>query len=198
MIQGDASWLALKCGKITGSRFHAAMDVNKRTGKPNASRRALVKTLREEIATGIPEHVEPNIYMAHGKKLEPEARRLYGFMTGRELIVPAFIHSAALEYVGFSPDGIFGDYGMIEIKCPYMEARHLRTVESKCVPDEYVPQVQGGLFVTGRAWIDYCSYFPSLGIEIVRVQRDDAFIARLAQACVDVWDEVQSNNRSVA
>lgn len=192
MEQGDPKWLALRCGKITGSRFRAVMDIQKRTGHPNAARRKLIETLRQEIRTGVPEYTEPNEFMRHGTAMEPLARKAYEFLHDCVCDVPAFIAHRALDYIGFSPDGLIGDDGMIEIKCPYVEARHTRTIESQQCPGEYWPQVQGGLWITDRPWCDFVSYFPSISVEVVRVERDDRYIARLASECTKVWDEANT------
>lgn len=198
MEQGSAEWLALRCGKITGSRFRAVMDLNKRNGQPNAARRALVATLRMELATGEPEHVEQNEYMAHGSAMEPFARRAYEFARDCACHVPAFIAHPTLPYVGYSPDGLVGEDGIIEIKSPALEARHMRTVESQRCPDDYYPQVQGGLWVSGRQWCDFISYFPEISVEIVRVERDESFINRLAAECAAVWTEVNNAQEKAA
>jgi putative phage-type endonuclease len=192
MEQGSPEWLALRCGKITGSRFRAVMDLNKRNGQPNAARRRLVDVLRDELATNVPEYIEPNEYMAHGSAMEPLARRAYEFLRDRTCDVPAFITHPTLAYVGYSPDGLVSDDGLIEIKSPALEARHMRTVESRKCPDDYYPQVQGGLWVTGRQWCDFISYFPEISVEIVRVERDEDFINRLAAECAAVWTEVNT------
>jgi len=190
VIQGSPEWLALRCGKITGSRFRAVLDLNKRTGQPNKPRRDLVQTLRMELATGEPEYVEPNDYMAHGTAMEPMARAAYEFLRDCECVVPAFVCHPSLPYVGYSPDGLIGDDGLVEIKSPAMEHRHTRTRDSRQCPDDYLPQVQGGLWVTGRQWADFVSYFPSISVEIVRVERDEHYINRLAAECAAVWAEV--------
>lgn len=192
MEQGSPEWLALRGGRITGSRFRAVLDLNKRNGQPNASRRQLVATLRMEISTGEPEYVEPNEYMAHGSAMEPFARKAYQFARDCACEVPAFICHPSLPYVGYSPDGLVGDDGLIEIKSPALEARHMRTVESRKCPDDYLAQVQGGLWVTGRQWCDFVSYFPEISVEIVRVERDETFINRLAAECAAVWTEANN------
>jgi hypothetical protein len=68
----------------------------------------------------------------------------------------------------------------------------MRTVESRKCPDDYYPQVQGGLWVTGRQWCDFVSYFPEISVEIVRVFRDEDYINRLAAECAAVWTEVNT------
>lgn len=198
IVQGSDAWLALRCGKITGSRFKAAMDRNKRTGEPNKARRDLVATLQMELVTGLPEYVKPNEYMEHGTAMEPKARLAYEFLRDCRCVVPAFIHHPSLPYVGFSPDGLVGDDGMIELKSPFLEPRHTRTVESQKCPDDYYAQVQGGLWVAEREWCDFVSYFPSISVEIVRVYRDEEYIKRLADECASVWAEVQRTQEEVA
>lgn len=195
MEQGSPEWLALRCGKITGSRFRAVMDLNKRNGQPNAARRRLIETLRHELATGEPEYVEPNEYMAHGTAMEPLARKAYEFARGCVCEVPAFVQHPELPYIGYSPDGFPCADGLIEIKSPALEPRHMRTVESQACPEDYYPQVQGGMWVAGRQWCDFVSYFPSISVEIVRVERDEQFISRLAAECAAVWSEVTSAQR---
>jgi putative phage-type endonuclease len=197
MEQGSQEWKLMRCGRITGSRFKAVMALNKRTGLPNKPRRDLVAILGQEIATGCPEEVEVNEYMAHGTAMEPLARQAYEFARDVVCDVPAFLIHPERPYVGYSPDGLVGDDGLIEIKSPALVHRHTRTVESQKCPDDYYPQVQGGLWVTGRQWADFISYFPSISVEIVRVPRDEAFINRLADECASVWSEVINAQESI-
>jgi predicted phage-related endonuclease len=83
--------------------------------------------------------------------------------------------------IGYSPDGLVGDQGLIEIKSP-RQKHHLRSLLSDDVPAEYVPQVQTGLAVTGRHWCDYISYAPGLPLFVRRCERDDVVIAQLITA----------------
>ena len=91
-----------------------------------------------------------------------------------------------------------GDDGLIEIKSPALEPRHTRTVTSQKCPDDYYPQCQGGLWVTGRTYCDFISYFPSISVEIVRVYREEEFINRLEAECAAVWADVQTALESKA
>ena len=190
MIQGDAEWLAIKAAKISGSRFADVLALNKRNGTPNKPRRALIENLRHERITGVLTPVEVNEYMAHGSAMEPLACAAYEFIRDCKVAHVAWLPHPDLDYIGFSPDGLVGDDGIIEIKSPALEPRHMRTVESRKCPDDYLPQCQGGLWVTGRQWCDFISYFPSISVEIVRVERDEAFIQRLAAECAAVWSQV--------
>ena len=191
MQQGDAEWLAIKAGKISGSRFKDVLALNKRNGKPNKPRLDLIADLRRERETGVLTSIEPNEYMAHGTRCEPIACALYAFTFDAEVAHAAWIPHPTLPYVGFSPDGLIGDDGMVEIKSPALEPRHQRTVESGRCPEDYLPQVQGGMWVTGRQWCDFSSFWePTHDLCVVRVYRDEAFIERLAAECAAVWAQV--------
>src|SRR5690606_42012378 len=109
MIQGSPEWLAVRCGKITGSRFRAVLDLNKRNRAPNASRRRLADVLIEEVTTGQPEYVEPNEYMLHGQALEPLARAAYGVGQACTSEVPALLRHPHLPCIGYSPGGLVAD-----------------------------------------------------------------------------------------
>jgi putative phage-type endonuclease len=190
MKQGDASWLAIKAGKLSGSRFRAVLDLNKRNGQPNKPRRDLIADLRRELVTGVLTPVEPNDYMAHGTRCEPIACALYEFLYG-EVTHAAWIPHPELAYVGFSPDALIGDDGLLEIKCPALEPRHTRTVESGKCPEDYYAQVQGGMWTCGRQWAHFASFYePTHDLCVVRVERDETFIQRLAAECAAVWSQV--------
>lgn len=199
MIQGSPEWRAVKAGKISGSRFRAVLDLSKRNGQPNKARRDLVADLVRELETGLLTEIEPNAYMAHGTRCEPMACALYEWDRDIQVQHAAWIPHPTIEYVGFSPDGLVGDDGMLEIKSPALEPRHLRTVESGKCPDDYMPQVQGGLFVTGRQWCDFVSFWePTYDLAVVRVYRDDEYIARLKSECHKVWEEVCASQNEEA
>lgn len=199
MIQGSPEWRAVKAGKISGSRFRAVLDLSKRNGQPNKARRDLVADLVRELETGLLTEIEPNEYMAHGTRCEPMACALYEWERDIQVQHAAWIPHPTIEYVGFSPDGLVGDDGMLEIKSPALEPRHLRTVESGKCPDDYMPQVQGGLWVTGRKWCDFVSFWePTHDLCIVRVYRDESFIERLAAECAAVWAQVIAQQEEAA
>ena len=199
MIQGSPEWRAVKAGKISGSRFSAVLDLSKRNGQPNKARRELVADLLRELETGLLTEIEPNAYMAHGTRCEPMACALYEWERDIQVQHAAWIPHPTIEYVGFSPDGLVGDDGMLEIKSPALEPRHLRTVESGKCPDDYMPQVQGGLWVTGRKWCDFVSFWePTHDLCIVRVHRDESFIERLAAECAAVWAQVIAQQEEAA
>jgi len=194
MEQGTAEWLALRAGKFTGSRF-ADLMATTRSG-PSASRANLITTLALERLTGEPESTFQNDAMRRGSELEPLARGAYEAHTGELVTCVAFVVHPALDYCGVSPDGLLGDAGLLEIKCPASQAKHLAALRDGSHAAEYRWQIQGQLWVTGRQWCDAVSYDPrfpqGLQLAITRVQRDEKAIAELEAACIKATAEVNA------
>src|SRR6185369_11355147 len=123
MIQGSAEWLELRAGKFTGSRFADLMAMTQKG--PSTSRANLITALALERLTGTPEETFQNDAMRRGSDLEALARGAYEAHTGELVKQVAFAIHASLPYVGVSPDGLLGDDGCLELKCPAALAKHL-------------------------------------------------------------------------
>ena len=137
--------------------------------------------------------------MATGTRLEPEARAMYELLTDNEVAQVGFVTYSDEPFApGCSPDGLIGEDGGLEIKCPEPWT-HLATLLSGVMPDKHKPQVQGSMFVTGRKWWDFVSYCPGYEVDgeivslpvdkqifITRVYRDDKYIAAIDAATFDV------------
>lgn len=185
MIQGTPEWFAARCGKFTGSRFADLMSVT--NSGPSASRANLIVTLALERITGQPEQTYENDAMRRGKELEPLARGAYEAHTGDLVTEVGFIAHPELPYVGVSPDGLIDSDGMVELKCPASQAKHLIYLRNEAHALEYRWQVQGQLWVAERQWCDLTSYDPrfpdGLQLAIVRIHRDERAIKELREAC---------------
>ena len=187
--QGGDEWHALRRGMITASAISRLLTG---TGKPannDTSRAQLLQLLAERI-TG---ESEPSFYgddMARGHLLEPLARDIYA--QHRAPVTECGFVTADFDgtVIGYSPDGLVGDDGLIEIKSP-RQKNHLRSLLTDEVPAEYVPQVQTGLAVTGRAWCDFITYAPGLPLFIHRCTRDELVIAQLIAAAQAAEVELQ-------
>lgn len=192
MAQRDESWFAQRAGKLTGSRF-ADLMARTKTG-PSASRRNLLATLAVERLTGQCVETYTNGAMERGIALEEEARQAYEAHIGQMTVELDFIQHPKLPYVGVSPDGLVGDDGMVEFKCPASMAKHLDALRTGAHAEEYRWQLQGQLWVVGRAWVDAVSYDPRyperLRLAITRVERDEEAIKELEAACVEAEAEV--------
>ena len=172
--QGTQEWLDERCGIPTSSNFSQIITTK---GIRAASRnKYLYKTAGELIL----EHAEPtyqNAAMLRGTELEPEARNAYELITGNDVVkVGLCIEKGS----GASPDGLVGDSGLLEIKCP-MIATHIGYLLQNKAPTDYFQQMQGQLLITGREWVDFVSYYPGLKTLIVRVERNEEFIKKLQE-----------------
>lgn len=194
MEQGSNEWLAARAGKFTGSRFADLMAVTK--SGPSASRINLIVTLALERLTGEPEQSFQNDAMRRGTELEPFARGAYEAHTGDLVEQVAFLAHPAHDFVGVSPDGLVASDGMTEFKCPASQAKHLAALRDGAHAKEYRWQVQGQLWVSGRAWCDVVSFDPrfpdGLQLAITRVARDETAIKQLEQACITANAEVET------
>ena len=190
--QRTDAWFARRAGKFTGSRFADLMAVTK--SGPSASRRNLLATLAVERITGACVETYSNAAMQRGIELEEEARQAYEAHAGTLCVEIDFIDHPSVPMVGVSPDGLVGDDGLVEIKCPASMAKHLDAIRTGAHAAEYRWQIQGQMWVTGRQWCDAVSYDPRypehLRLAVTRVMRDEDAIAKLAAAVAEAEEEV--------
>lgn len=163
--QGSPEWFAIRRGIPTASDFDSI--VTPARGDLSASADKLINRLIDEIVRGENAAIafRGNVHTARGKELEPEARALYSFMTGRKVETVGFCLSDCGRF-GCSPDGLT-DEGGLEIKCPDGPT-HVSYLRAGIVPKEYRPQVAANMIVTGRRHWDFVSYCPGHRPFIVR------------------------------
>lgn len=192
--QESQDWLQQRAGKFTASRASDLM-AKTRSG-PSASRGNLIALLVAERMTGHPVETYQNDAMRRGQELEAEARDAYSFATGNAVEEVGFVAYAALPNTGCSPDGLIGDDGLLEVKCPASMAKHLDAILRGSHADEYRWQLQHQMMVTGRQWVAVVSYDPRwpehLQLAIKIVQRDEEAIAELAAAIREADAEIES------
>ena len=185
--QGSAEWLAERAGKWTGSKFADIMARDKRTGKPLKSRSDAIWQVVVERMTGIPVEGPVGYALQWGSDVEGFAREAYELETGDVVQQVGFIQHPDFPSVGASPDGLIGTDGGLELKCPRSSAIHLERFLSG-VPAEYIPQIQGCMWVTGRSWWRFCSYDPRMPeshqLLQILVPRDEMIIAQIADAVI--------------
>lgn len=187
--QGSTEWLEARRGIVTASTIGKLLTS---TGKVanNDTSRALTETLVAERLSGQIDYTPPTRDMQRGTILEPFARDLYAE------------HHAPVEEVGFirldkdtftlgySPDGLVGEFGLIEIKSRTPRI-HIRTIYADKVPTANMAQLQAGLLVTGRLWVDYVSYSPGLPLYVKRVYPMAEWFTAITAACEQFEEEAQ-------
>ena len=191
MEQRTDEWLKARCGLFTASRF-ADLLAKTKTGV-SASRSNYIAQILCERLTGKVSESYMNQAMMIGTEREPLARALYEAHTGVLVDEVGFIKHLDLP-CGASPDGLIGNDGGIEIKCP-QPAAHLEYLLYDEAPSKYMAQIQGCMWMSGRAWWDFVSFNPDfpdhLQLKIVRVKRDDAFIDKIEKEIINADAEVQ-------
>lgn len=185
IVQGSPEWHALRCGKVTASRVSDVIAKTK-TGW-GASRANYAAELIAERLTGVAAEGFTNAAMQWGTDQEPNARIAYEFMEDVTVEQVAFVVHPAICDSGASPDGLVGDSGMVEIKCPNT-ATHIDTLINQAIPTKYVTQMMWQMACTGRQWCDFVSYDPrlpeSMQMFVKRVHRDNDVIADLESEVV--------------
>lgn len=180
MEQRTTEWHTARLGKVTASRV-ADVIAKTKTGY-GASRANLMADLIVERLTKQPASTFSNAHMEWGTEQEPHARAAYSARTGELVEEVGFVDHPSVANSGASPDGLVGDDGLVEFKCP-ATATHLDTLLAGEVPSKYIPQMQWQMACTGRKWCDFCSYDPRLPehlrMFVKRVPRDDEYIKTL-------------------
>lgn len=187
--QRSPEWHTLRLGIPTASEFSRLVTSK---GAPSTSLSGYAMELASELFAGRPlDAFDGNVWMERGAELEAEAIRLYEFTTDRTVTPCGFITNDA-GTAGCSPDGLVGDDGMLEIKCPkaerFMEAVVYHKKNGRA-PSGYAQQTQGQLLLAERKWVDMLFYHPDLPPLIIRQQPDHAMFAALAIGIRDVIAE---------
>lgn len=115
-------------------------------------------------------------WMARGTEMEPEAKAFYEFETGLDVQEIGFV-TALDGLTGCSPDGMTEHKGL-EMKCP-KAANHVKYLLAGKCPAEYVPQVQGSMWICEKDEWDFMSYHPDLSPFLITVKRDEDYIKSL-------------------
>ncbi len=153
-VQGSDEWYQARLGKVTASCFGHAIA----GGQGKTRKQYMIKLIAERM-TGEHQMGYSNKFMENGSGTEPQAREYYELLN--DCIVQEVGFCEFNENTGASPDGLIGEDGTLEIKCP-LASTHIETILADRVPSVYVPQIQGTLWVTGRQWCDFVSYVPQM------------------------------------
>jgi putative phage-type endonuclease len=178
--QGSEEWLLARCGKATASRMGDLMAKTKSGW--GASRANYAAELIAERLTGKPAEKFKNGAMEWGSAHEAEARALYEFLHDCDVRTVGLVPHPSIDMSLASPDGLVGDDGLVEIKCPNTST-HIETLLGSGIDKRYVLQMMWQMACTGRAFCDFVSYDPrmpaEMQIHVTRVPRDDDMIREL-------------------
>lgn len=169
--QGTGEWLQARCGILTASVIGQLVTPTLKVANNDTSR-GVALTLAAERITGHVEYVHPTFDMQRGTEQEPYAREAYAEHYAPVDEVGFIVRKQDGWQLGYSPDGLVGEDGLIEIKSRKPK-KHVQTILSGKPPAENMAQLQTGLFVSGRAWIDYVSFCPGMPLWVSRVHPDE-------------------------
>lgn len=192
MEQRTEEWFKARLGKVTASKVADVMAKTK-TGI-SASRANYLSDLVVERLTGQQAEFYQNDAMQWGTDTEPQARMAYEAHKKVLVDEEGFIDHPSIANFGCSPDGLIETDGLIEIKCPNSKT-HIDTLLSGKAPSKYIPQMQTQMAITGKQYCDFVSFDPrlpeDLQLFIVRVDRDNDYIAKLEEEVVGFLNEVE-------
>lgn len=190
--QGTPEWWEVRKGIPTSSRFSSIVTSK---GLPSKAMDTYIAELIGDTVMQLPTYFttqgRPITHaMTNGTDCEPEARRYYEMHSDCQVTQVGFcLHDSGLY--GCSPDGLVGDDGGLELKCPETKTQAAYLMKG-VLPRQYMAQVHGSLIVTDRAWWDFMSYAHGLKPLIIRVTPNEftenlrkslaVFVAKLQEA----------------
>jgi len=194
MIQGSAEWCSARMGNLTGSRMYEAC-AKGRGDKYYAARDTLMtEKLIERLTGKWAEHFVSDA-MQWGNTYEGEARAMYETAQGVLVQECAYFPHPSIAHSGASPDGLVGDDGVLEIKCPTTKV-HLETLLAGVVPEQHTYQMAWEIESAGRQWADFVSYDPrlpgNLSFFCIRYTPTEDFHAYLRAEAVKFLDELDA------
>lgn len=189
--QGSDEWLLARCGILTASVMGQLITTKTVKLASNETSRALTRSLVAEKITGRVEDTFTSSDMQRGIMAEPYARDIYAEHYAPVEEIGFMVREDHGTRVGYSPDGLVGSDGLIEIKSPRAKT-HLNTLLTGTVPAEYMAQLQTGLWVSGRGWIDYISYHGGLPLYVTTVLPDAAWQEAIKHAAIRFQEEAET------
>ena len=184
--QRSTEWDDMRLGIPTASEYHKIVTTK---GEPSEQRQKYLYELVGERLTGRPTDRFASYKMKKATEREPTVRVFYELLYDIEVQEIGFIYGEGLRY-GYSPDGLIGENGLIELKDaePHVQAMRL---DKGWKGREHFQQIQGGLFCSKREWCDLVSFCEAMKPIIIRYERDEAFIAKLEAELVAFCDRLE-------
>lgn len=191
MEQGSEEWHAARCGLLTASEVKNIITPAKLQYASNDKERA---HLYEILAQRITKYVEPTYIggdMLRGLEDEVDARAIYDENYGDVTECGFITRDFGAFTLGYSPDGLVGEAGLIEVKSRRQKYQ-IETILADEVPQEYMLQIQTGLLVSGRQWLDFVSYSAGLPMFTKRVAPDAAIQDAILSAATKFHEKLEA------
>lgn len=189
VVQGSDEWLAMRCGILTASEMKLVITPTLKIANNDKTRAHAYELAFQRISN----HVEPQYVsdaMLRGQEDEIYAREAYS-QHYAPVEETGFVTNTAHGFtIGYSPDGLVGDDGLIECKSRCGKY-HVQTIATDEMPDDYLIQAQTGLLVTGRKWLDFISYCGGLPVYVTRIEPDPEIQAAILAAATAFETRVQ-------
>jgi putative phage-type endonuclease len=190
--QGTHEWKLARLGHVSGSSVADVMAKGK-SGEAITRKKYKTRLVAERLTNEVSESYT-NASMEWGVATEPMARQAYEVSHETFVDKTGFWKHPTIKWLGCSPDGLVGDDGLVEIKCPNTTT-HIDYLWADEVPSEYYKQIQCQLWVTGRQWCDFVSYDPRLPkknqLFVKRCNRDETLIATMEVEVLAFLGEVE-------
>jgi hypothetical protein len=191
-LQGSEEWERLRA-RPTASNFGRIVSPARGDYSEQATAYAAeIVAKRMGLFTESP----PSYWMQWGTENEPLARAAYEEVNGVTVQQVGFITPLFTDVYGGSPDGLIGNDGLIEIKCPKPETL-IRWHSQGVCPDEYRPQIQGLMLISRLPYCDFYAWHPGLTPFQIRVRADDGYQTKIAKAIYKLLEEVERIEASV-
>lgn len=179
--QGSDEWLQARCGLISASIMNDILTPTLKASSNEKTRQAVYELACQRVTN----YVEPQYWtdaMLRGVADESVAAELYADKVAPVQEIGGMVREFDFGRIWYSPDRLVGDDGLIEIKSR-RNGLHFKTVADGDVPKEHVLQLQAGLLVSGRDWIDYISICKGQPLFIKRVEPDPIYHDAILTAC---------------
>lgn len=193
-IQGSDEWHAVRCGMLTASEMRLIITPTLKAANNEKEKSHMYELLAQRVT----KYVEPryvNDDMLRGSEDENEALRLY-LVNYAPVKCVGFITNNKWGFtLGYSPDAICGDNGIIEVKSrrqKFQMETYINNVLQGLAPPEFMIQIQAGLLVSERGWCDFISYSGGLPMAVIRVYPDQKIQDAILEAASNFEDRIKA------
>ena len=190
IYQGTDEWISLRCGLLTASSFNKIMTPNGKIADNDKTRAHAWELAAQRITKYVePTYIGDNALRGHEDEVRARKKYCEHFSDVKEV---GFITNDSLGFtLGYSPDGLVSDNGLIECKSR-VQKYQIETICTNEVPKEHILQCQAALLISERQWIDYVSYSGGLPMHVIKLKRDETLINTMVEACIAFEEKIQS------